>query len=62
MRAIFTSHMATVPAQAGLADAVRQATSSATCLLCFEREPHDCHRSIVAEMIRAQTGQTIRHL
>ena len=62
MRVIFTDHMATEQAQAGLADAVRQAGTAPICLLCFEREPHDCHRSIVADMIRAQTGQTIRHL
>ena len=62
MRAIFAVHMTTGPAQAGLADAIGQASTAPTCLLCFEREPHDCHRSMVADLIRAQTGQAIRHL
>ena len=61
-RAIFTAHMATELAQAGLAEAIQQAGATATCLLCFEREPHACHRSIVADLIRARTGQPIRHL
>ncbi len=62
MRRIFEIHMTTEAAGRGLADAARHACEAATCLLCFEREPHECHRSIVADMIRAQTGQAIRHL
>jgi uncharacterized protein (DUF488 family) len=62
MHAIFAEHMQTEPALAGLSDAVALSRSTPICLLCFEREPHDCHRSIVASMIRAQTGQSIRHL
>jgi uncharacterized protein (DUF488 family) len=62
MQDIFNVHMLTEPAQAGLADAVALARHSTVCLLCFEREPHDCHRSIVASLMRGQTGQPIRHL
>ena len=62
MLAIFTAHMATDPAAAGLACAVQQARADATCLLCFERLAHDCHRSIVANLMRDLTGQVIRHL
>ena len=32
------------------------------CLLCFERDPHFCHRTIVAGLIAARTGQDIVHL
>ena len=62
MYAIFERHMATGAAQDGLAEAVALATAGPICLLCFERAPHDCHRSIVAAMIRQRTGQAIRHL
>ena len=62
MAAIFAAHMQTEPARDGLAEAVLLAGTQPVCLLCFERAPHDCHRSIVAQMMHARTGQTIRHL
>jgi uncharacterized protein (DUF488 family) len=62
MAAIFSTHMTTPEAITGLADAVIAAQSATLCLLCFERAPHDCHRSILAGMIRRKTGQDIRHL
>ncbi len=62
MQAIFRDHMATPDAVEALAEAATRAAAEPICLLCFERAPHDCHRSIVAQMIRARTGQQIRHL
>ncbi len=62
MRTIFEAHMRSEAAIDGLSDAVKLAGAASMCLLCFEREPHDCHRSIVASMIHARTGQAIRHL
>jgi uncharacterized protein (DUF488 family) len=62
MERVFKAHMATEPARAGLAEAIGVVKRERTCLLCFEREPHACHRSIVAHMIHAETGQGIRHL
>jgi len=38
------------------------ARGARACLLCFERDHRDCHRSLVAEMVRAETGQKIVHL
>lgn len=33
------------------------------CLLCFERDPADCHRAILAERwARAGEGRSVRHL
>jgi uncharacterized protein (DUF488 family) len=62
MAAIFAQHMRTEPAQAALAAILPLVTTQKTCLLCFERAPHDCHRSILAGMVRERTGQAIRHL
>ena len=62
MTAIFSAHMEQPDPIAGLTDAVAEAQATTLCLLCFEQAPHDCHRSILASMIRAQTGQDIRHL
>jgi len=62
MEAIFAAHMATEIAQAGLAEAAAVAQARPTCLLCFERDAHSCHRRIVADAISALTGQNVRHL
>ncbi len=59
---IFEAHMQADAAREGLAEAVSLARTKRVCLLCFEREAHACHRSIVAGMMRAETGQAIRNL
>ena len=62
MTAIFTAHMAGGEAQAALAEATALAGGCRACLLCFERDPHLCHRTIVAGLIAARTGQAVVHL
>jgi uncharacterized protein (DUF488 family) len=57
MEAIFRAHMATPAAQLGLGAATELVRERPTCLLCFEREPHRCHRNIIAAMLCARTGQ-----
>jgi uncharacterized protein (DUF488 family) len=32
------------------------------CLLCYERDPDECHRSKIAELMHARTGQKIENL
>ena len=62
MEAIFDAHMRTEPAQLALSAARDIAVSAPACLLCFERDPHLCHRRVVGEAIAARTGQRIVHL
>jgi uncharacterized protein (DUF488 family) len=62
MAAIFDAHMGTAAAQAGFEAAIALAARRRVCLLCFERDAHDCHRGILAALIRRRTGQAIRHL
>jgi uncharacterized protein (DUF488 family) len=62
MARIFGAHMATAPAQAALGAARDIVVAAPTCLLCFERDPHFCHRRIVADILVATTRQTIEHL
>jgi len=62
MHAIFGAHMTGDRPQAELAQAVAAARGARACLLCFERDHQTCHRSLVAEMVRAETGQKIVHL
>lgn len=62
MEVIFRAHMTGDEPQAALAEARILARGKRACLLCFERDPAQCHRRLVAEMIRAETGQTVTHL
>ena len=62
MHRIFRAHMTSDRAQAELAQATAAARAEPVCLLCFERDHLQCHRAVVAEMIQAETGQTVRHL
>jgi len=32
------------------------------CLLCYERDPEECHRSRIADLIHERTGQKIENL
>ncbi len=62
MAAIFNAHMTGDEPQAELAQATALAQTRRCCLLCFERDPHFCHRTIVAGLIAGRTGQAVRHL
>lgn len=57
---IFSSHMKTEYALSDLKTAIELASSSVSCLLCYERSPDECHRTIVAQAIAADTGQRIQ--
>jgi uncharacterized protein (DUF488 family) len=62
MEVIFREHMTSDRAQAELAQAKGLVRERHACLLCFERDHHMCHRRLVAEMIVAETGQSVEHL
>lgn len=59
---IFQDHMRGDRPRAELAQAVDLARRSRACLLCFERDHTTCHRTLVAELIAAETGQPVTHL
>lgn len=59
---IFSEHLKTGNAQADLAEAIRIAKATPSCLLCFEHSPDCCHRLLVAEAMSERTGQKIVHL
>lgn len=49
--------------QGGLAQAATLAKSQGPiCLLCLERDPADCHRSLVADRLKRRTRLPVRHL
>jgi uncharacterized protein (DUF488 family) len=59
---IFRTHMRSSAAKIDLARGVEAAQSHYACLLCFEREHHQCHRCIVAEQMALQGGFNLIHL
>jgi uncharacterized protein (DUF488 family) len=56
---IFSSHMKTEQAQNDLKTAIDLSQVSTSCLLCYERSPDECHRTIVATAMVEDTGQKI---
>ena len=61
-RVIFSRHMESPQARKAVQDIARLAMAEPVCLLCLERDPRHCHRSIVADQIAAVSGQVIKHL
>ncbi|MBC6416521.1 MAG: DUF488 domain-containing protein [Rhodospirillales bacterium] len=67
-RRIYREHLEGQVAQAGLVAALEVASGSTellmgapACLLCFERDPADCHRAIVACEMARRGGLSICH-
>jgi uncharacterized protein (DUF488 family) len=60
---IYGKHIKTPEAQAQLSDLESLLHEGRrVCLLCYERNPDECHRSRIAELIRESTGQKIENL
>jgi len=60
--AIYLERLATDAAQSQLRETIRLASERSIALLCYERDPKECHRKIVAERIKEQGTFAIRHL
>jgi uncharacterized protein (DUF488 family) len=59
---IFSAHMKTGAAEAALAQAAEIAAAGPVCLMCYERDPKSCHRTIVADRSADMLGTGVRHL
>lgn len=60
---IYAKHLKTagaIEAMDELIDIVK--SGRPVCLLCYERDPAECHRSRIAEVVTAQTGAKVRDL
>lgn len=62
MRRIFGARLAGTEAQAALGDLAASARAGRVCLLCLERDPAQCHRTLVAEAVASHGGFAIVHL
>jgi uncharacterized protein (DUF488 family) len=60
---IYAKHIKTKPAQEDL-DTLEELLrkGSRTCLLCYERDPEECHRSRIAALVHERTGQKTENL
>lgn len=61
-KTIYTKHLATDAARGRLADLQRVVAEKRSCLMCFEREPSECHRNIIADVLRREHGYNVRHV
>lgn len=61
-RRVFGQHLASTKAQIALRDLNDLASTTRSCLMCFERDPKECHRSIVAGALAQEFGYNIRNV
>jgi uncharacterized protein (DUF488 family) len=60
---IYEKHLATAQAREELDELVSLArTGQRLCLLCYERDPTQCHRQWIAERVHKRTGARVEHL
>jgi uncharacterized protein (DUF488 family) len=60
---IFEAHLKTPQAREELDELTSLVRAGRrVCLLCYERDPAQCHRRRVAEIVNARTGAKIEHL
>lgn len=60
---IYHAHLKTDRAKKELDELTALAKSGKRlCLLCFERDPKQCHRQWIAEIIEDRTGMPVEHL
>ena len=60
--AIFDAQLETEAAQAQLGEVEALVSTERPCLMCYERDPNRCHRSILAARLAETTGLAVRHL
>lgn len=61
-RKIYSAHLKTAEAQSDLERAKSIVLSGDACLMCYERDPFNCHRSIVASIICDTLNCRVRHI
>lgn len=59
---IFAAQLATPEAQAGLVRTAEIMRAGKACLLCYERDPRACHRSLVLDALAERMALEVEHL
>lgn len=60
--AVMRAQLATPEAQHALAELSQTVASRAVCLMCFERDPARCHRSLIVDELGKRRAVQARHL
>lgn len=61
-RRIFGTQLETAEAQSALTDVIAAAKSQTPCLMCYERDPAHCHRSLIVGALPDGVEIEVRHL
>lgn len=61
-RRIYASVLETTEATEALDQIATLSEQMSVCLLCYERDHHECHRKIVADHLESVVGFKVRHL
>jgi uncharacterized protein (DUF488 family) len=61
-RKIYHQHLKKTEAQEALAAAAKAAARRISCLLCFERDPENCHRTIVSNALSQNWEFNVSHI
>lgn len=62
MRLLYRQHLDRAEAAEDYATLKGLALDEDVCLLCYEADPNDCHRLILAEKLAGDTGLPVTHL
>lgn len=61
-RRLFAEHMTSPLARADLDRLAELARNGGACIMCYERDPAECHRSLVAAALSERVALDVRHL
>ena len=61
-RLLFQAHLDRAATRAALDRVIGLCETGAAALMCLERDPKDCHRSMVADRVAALAGLAVAHL
>jgi uncharacterized protein (DUF488 family) len=61
-RKVYAAVLSSQPAIDALDQIVELARRLNVCLLCYERDHHECHRKLVADRLESVVGSKARHL
>lgn len=61
-RRIYTNVLSTQLAQVGISKIENLSKEQDVCLMCFERNPKECHRKMITDEISKNTSISIRHI
>lgn len=59
---IYNDHIALPAGQQALGEAIQIAQNEPSVLLCFERKPEHCHRTLVAREMKGLASFQVRHI